>query len=144
MLPQQKADQLIHIPKLLVNSTAIQFPIAGDSIQLEAKSEDGRDTFMFDVNRKGRIRLSRCTYQERYAVIEILLRLDVDGPPHENPDGTEVPCPHLHVYREEYGDKWAYPVPPGFTNTTDLVRTLQDFLGYCRVDIMPPIQRSVN
>jgi len=120
MLPQQKADQLIQVPKLLVASSAIQFPIAGDSIQLEAKSQNGRDTFMFDVNRKGRIKLSRCTYQERYAVVEIL------------------------VYCEGYGDKWAYSVPPDFTNTTDLVRTLQDFLGYCRVDSIPSIQRSVN
>ena len=55
-----------------------------------------------------------------------------------------VPCPHLHIYREGYGVKWAYPVPSDFTNTTDLVRTLQDFLRYCKVEDIPPIQRSVN
>ena len=144
MLPQQKADQLIQMPKRLIDPTPIQFPIAGTSIQFEAKSQDGRDAFAFDVNRKGRIKLSKCTYQERYAVVETLVRLDVEGPPHENPDGTEVPCPHLHIYREGCGVKWAYPVPSDFTNTTDLVRTLQDFLRYCKVEDIPPIQRSVN
>jgi hypothetical protein len=144
MLPQQKADQLIQMPKRLVDPAPVRFPIAGNSVQLEAKSQDGREAFMFDVNRKGKIKLSKCTYQERYAVVELLLRLDLDGPPHENPDGAEVPCPHLHVYREGFGDKWAIPVPSDFTDTTDLVRTLQDFLRYCNVDDIPPIQKSVN
>jgi len=50
MLPQQKADQRIQVSKLLVNSAEIQFPIAGGLLQLEAKSQDGQDAFMFDVN----------------------------------------------------------------------------------------------
>ena len=25
-----------------------------------------------------------------------------DGAPHRNPDGQEIPCPHLHVYRQEW------------------------------------------
>jgi hypothetical protein len=37
------------------------------------------------------------------------MRLDLDGPPHRNPDDEEIPWPHLHVYREGYGDKWASP-----------------------------------
>jgi hypothetical protein len=111
--------------------------------QLEVKSEDGREAFLIDVNRRGKIKLSKCTYQERYQVIEILLRLDIDGPPHENPDGLIVPCPHLHVYKEGYADKWAYSISPkDFTNTMDLVNTLKDFLQYCRVRDIPTIQSS--
>jgi hypothetical protein len=71
--------------------------------------------------------------------VEILLRLDVDGPPHTNPDGTEVPTPHLHVYREGYGDKWALPLPAAFTDTGNLVNTLREFLRYCNVDPLPEI-----
>lgn len=98
---------------------------------------------MLDVNRRGKIKLTKCTYQERYAIIEILLRLDIGGPPHENPDGAEVPSPHLHVYREGYGDKWAVPTPPEFGNTGDLAGTLQDFMQYCRIQEIPAIQRGV-
>ncbi|NQU21722.1 MAG: hypothetical protein HQ567_10595 [Candidatus Nealsonbacteria bacterium] len=73
-----------------------------------------------------------------------MLRLDVDGPPHQNPDGEEMPSPHLHVYREGYGDKWAVPVPAEFTDTSDLVCTLRDFMKYCNVQECPSIQRGVE
>jgi len=95
------------------------------------------------VNRKGTVKSLKCTYQERYEVIEILLRLDVGGSPHENPDGEEVPAPHLHVYREGYGDKWAYPVPPEFTDTSNLGKTLSEFLKYCNIQPIPEIQLAV-
>lgn len=113
-------------------------------IELDVKSTDNRESFKVDVNRKGRIRLTKCTYQERYASVEVLLRLDIDGPPHENPDGDVVPCPHLHVYKEGFGDRWAYPIPSTFTNTSDLVRTLGEFLMYCKIRNIPDIQRTIN
>jgi hypothetical protein len=112
--------------------------------QLEVKSEDGREAFIIDVNRKGKIKISKCTYQERYQSIEILLRLDIDGPTHENPDGAEVPCPHLHIYKEGFAAKWAHALPAGeFTDTSDLASTLKDFLRYCKVRDIPDVQRGV-
>ncbi|MCI0638018.1 MAG: hypothetical protein L0Y72_15300 [Gemmataceae bacterium] len=126
------------MPKRLVEQGRINFPLPGAAQQYEALSEDGKEAFLFDVNRKGRMKLSKCTYQERYAVVEILLRLDLDGPTHENPDGAEIPCPHVHVYKEGFADKWAYLLPAGvFTNTADLVRTFLDFLLYCNVRKIP-------
>ena len=144
MLAQAKIDALLSIPKGLVSPTPIAFPPAGQAIQLAAKSTDGREDFVIDVNRRGKIKLTRCTYQERYATVEILLRLDIDGPPHTNPDGQTLPCPHLHVYREGEGDKWARPLPSDFTDTADLVTTLQQFLAYCGIAPIPVIQRSIN
>ncbi len=106
--------------------------------QFEAQSEDGHELFVFDVNRRGKIKLSKCTYQERYAVVEILVRLDLDGPPHQNPDGAEVPCPHLHVYREGFADKWAVPLPAGvFSDVSNLAVTLLEFFRYCNVRNIP-------
>jgi len=103
-----------------------------------------KESFLVDVNRKGRIRLSKCTYQERYEVVEILLRLDVAGPPHVNPDGQEVVAPHLHVYSEGFGDKWARPAPPAFSSTENLPKTLDHFLKYCKVQEVPSIQYGVQ
>ncbi|MBA3315716.1 MAG: hypothetical protein H0T47_20820 [Planctomycetaceae bacterium] len=133
----------MEMPKYVVDSQPLLFPGAGNSAVLRLKSSDEKESFLVDINRKGRIKVSKCTYQERYAVIEVLLRLDVDGPPHENPDGEEVPCPHLHVYREGHGTKWAVPLPPAFTNPSDLVRTLREFLKVCNVDHTLDIQRSL-
>jgi len=104
---------------------------------------DETEKFLAELNRKGKIRVTRCTYQERYAVVEVLLRLDIDGPPHENPDGfpglratpTRIPR-RLRV-------RWARPVPPEFSNTRDLVQTFRDFLRFCNVRDIPDVQRGV-
>ena len=78
-------------------------------------------------------------------MVEILVRLDVDGPPHENPDGSEVPCPHLHVYKERFGDKWAHALPPGvFSDTSNLTKTFLDFLGYCNFQQIPDALASIQ
>src|SRR5207245_1561915 len=123
MLTQAEADALMAMVKEFVDQKGINFPLAGEWVKLEVKSEDKRESFLIDVNRKGTVKPSKCTYQERYEVVEILLRLDLDGPTHENPDGAELPCPHLHIYREGYADKLAFPLPGGrFTDTAHLVK----------------------
>lgn len=144
MLTQVEADRLMSLGKRLRDPGPLVFPLPGDSRSWEAESEGGRELFLIDVNRKGRIKVSRCTYLERYAIVEILLRLDIDGPTHENPDGTEVPTPHLHVYREGFADKWAIPLPSNrFTSVEDLAHTFREFLEYCNVIDIPNIQRGV-
>lgn len=144
MLSQQEADELMEVEKNIEAKSSITFPMSDDYIYIEAKSINGHDTFLFDVNRKGKIKLRKCTYQERYAQRDILLRLDIDGPTHTNPDGEEVPCPHLHTYREGYGDKWATPLPPEFKNADNLSKTLRDFLKYANVTKIPHIQMSIE
>lgn len=144
MLTQMEADNLLAMRKQLVQPGPILFPIPGELLKLDARSVDGREAFIIDVNRKGRIRATKCTYQERYSITEILLRLDIDGPPHDNPDGTTLPCPHLHVYREGWADKWATPLPASrFADLTDLAQTLHDFLAFCNILDIPRIQRGV-
>ena len=65
----------------------------------------------------------RCTTE---AVV--LARLGFASP-HRNPDGTAVGVSHLHIYREGYGDKFAYEVPPGMLkNPDDPRQELFDFL----------------
>lgn len=144
MLTQIEADALIQMPKRLAGKGPLELPNPGDSCHLDAESEDGRESFIFDVAR-GRIRLSKCTFQNRYRVVERLVRVDIDGPPHENPDGEVVPCPHIHVYREGYEDKWAKPLPADrFIDSTDLVTVLRDFLLFCKVTAVPEIHRGLQ
>lgn len=109
MLTQHEADALIRMPKRLTlpPKQPITLPSNGQKKVLEAESLDGRERFHFDINRAS-IKVTQATYQNRSRGT-ILLRLDLDGPPHENPDETrtEVPCPHLHVYREGWETRWA-------------------------------------
>ena len=73
-----------------------------------------------------------------------LARVDIAGAPHRNPDGEEIPCPHLHVYREGYGDKWAIRVPAAtFPNVHDSWLLLGDFLRFCNVTLAPHIDRDL-
>jgi hypothetical protein len=70
--------------------------------------------------------------------------LDLDGPPHRNPDDVEVPCPHLHIYREGYGDRWAIPAPiDRYANTEDLFLTFEAFIIHCNITEPPKIQMGL-
>lgn len=141
MLTDAEVERLVALVKEFVHQSSIDFPGFGDHLEREVRSTVGHDDFLIDVNRRGKTKKSKCTYQKRYAVADIIFRLDIDGPPHTNPDGSFVRCPHLHIYREGYADKWAYPIDPSeFTDTTKLVTTFREFLNRCKVRDVPEIQ----
>lgn len=137
-LTQSEADALIAMEKLRVDDTRWDYPGLGGSISVPLISNDKRENFLLDVSR-GKIDLLKGTYQNRSRQVIILVRLDFGRKPHRNPDGEEIPSPHLHIYREGYGDKWAIPVPADrFPNISDLWRTLDDFMQFCNV-VDPPL-----
>jgi hypothetical protein len=143
-LAQDEAEALIAMPKQRANDDEFRFPGIGGSIVAPLISEDHRENFWLDVSR-GRIDRFKATYQNRTRIIVVILRLDLNGPPHRNPDGEEVPCPHLHKYREGFGDRWAETLPGDrFTNASDRWQTLQDFMQCCNVTRPPDIQRGVD
>lgn len=141
-LTQQEADGLLALAKYRVNEERHRFPDPGGKLIAEVVSADKREAFLLDVNRSA-VSLSKITYQNRARKIVILARLDVDGAPHRNPDDSEIPCPHLHLYREGYGDKWAFVVPPQFRDLTNRIVTLDDFMSYCNIIEPPHIDSSL-
>lgn len=156
MLTQAKVDALITMNKKRAKKENYDFPQRGELLTIPIVSTDERESFLVDVNR-GRIRLTKCTYQERHQGIIILVRLDLDGPPHPNPEvnvvplsylveynGINLPCPHLHIYVEGFMDRWAIPVPADiFPRTHDLYDTLFDFFRYCNIVEPPIIQKGL-
>jgi hypothetical protein len=142
-LAQAEADALIAMPKRRVNDDPWDYPGTGGAISVPLVSQDKREGFLLDISR-GRIDLLKGKYQNRGRQVVVLVRLDFGGPPHRNPDDTEVGSPHLHVYREGFGHKWAFPVPKDkFPNLADLWQTLGDFMGYCNVTERPNINRGL-
>src|SRR6266436_3806404 len=95
-ISQSEANSLIAMEKHRIDEKQWSFPAAGDRLAIPLKSADERENFVLDISR-GQIRLTKATFQNRARQAIILLRLDLDGPPHRNPDGREVPCPHLHT-----------------------------------------------
>jgi len=142
-LTQAEADALMAMPKHRQNDDWWDYPGLGGSIAIPLISPDKRENFLLDISR-GRIDLSKGKYQNRARQVIILARLDFGGAPHRNPDGKEIPCPHLHIYREGFGHKWAIPLPNAhFPSTTDLWQTLQDFMQFCNVVKPPAIQKGL-
>lgn len=140
---QSEADALMALEKQRVDDRAWPYPGYGDRVSIPLQSQDKREDFVLDISR-GQIALQRGKYQERARHVVVLVRLDFGGPPHQNPDGKEISCPHLHVYREGYGDKWALPVPAtDFPDPSDLWRTLQDFMRYCNITQPPIIKKGL-
>ena|SRR5579862_2076454 len=139
-ITQAEADALIAMEKGCTEEKRWLFPAPGDRIAIPLTSRDKRENFMLDIARV-RIKLTKATYQNRARAAIILMRLDLDGGPHRNPDGEEIPCPHLHIYREGFGDKWAIPAPvERYTNTSDLSSTLDSFMQHCNITERPNIQ----
>jgi Family of unknown function (DUF6978) len=142
-LTQAEADALIAMEKLRVDDTRWDYPSLGGSISVPLVSRDKRENFLLDVSR-GRIDLLKGTYQNRSRQVIVLVRLDFGGQPHRNPDDQEISSPHLHVYREGYGDKWAVPVPSErFADISDLWRLLQDFMRFCNITEPPFIEKGL-
>jgi uncharacterized protein DUF6978 len=138
---QAEAEALIKMQKVPTDDNRRwDYPPLGGSLSIPLASVDKREEFFLDISR-GQIDLTRGKYQNRARVIIVLVRLDFGGPPHRNPDGEEVPSPHLHLYREGYGDKWAYSVPVSeFGDVSDLRQTLINFMHYCNIIDFPDIQ----
>jgi hypothetical protein len=142
-LTQSEADFLVDIPKKATSTKVYIFPESGGKLIFELQSVDNTEQFIVDINRS-RIKVSGITYQSRAREIVVLRRLDIEGPPHRNPDGEVFPCPHLHVYKEGYGAKWAYPVSSGmFTDLTDRGQTLHDFLLSINTVEAPQLQMGL-
>lgn len=142
-LTQDEADALIAMEKHRADDAILLFPGPGQRLCVPLVSPDKREAFLLDVAR-GQIKLTKATYQNRARQVIILMRLDLDGPPHRNPNDEEIPCPHLHVYREGFGDKWAVPAPAHiYTNTEDLFLTFEAFLRQCNVTRSPNFQRGL-
>lgn len=125
-------------PISLVDNSTVSIPPGTDQTR-EMTGEDRREHFLLDIWR-GTLRLSKVKHQTRGRKVVVLVRLDIDGAPHTNPDGTKLGGSHLHVYREGYEDKWAGEIDPAdFANTSDMQTAFEDFCRYCNIEV-PPFQ----
>ena len=123
-LTQAEAATLLTLYKHYREDKLLIFPSFGGSLEIPLFSDDNREEFILTVSRSY-IKLESNTFQTRTRKAIILARLDIDGPPHRNPDGEEIPCPHLHLYREGYNDKWAQPLPKNFTNPNETMENIR-------------------
>ncbi len=79
----------------------------------------------------------------------VLARIDINGPPHRNPEGQPykpgqwLKGVHLHLYKEGFDDRIGFDVADveGFnTNVATDQDMLVSFLEFCAVQPIPRIQ----
>src|SRR5690625_1566177 len=143
-MDQQTIDDLINsLKRIVYDNPEFQSPEKGFYDYLDLKSSEF--AFIVDVNRKGR-KKPKFTLQLRSRANRdvSLLRLDIFGPDHPNPEGDfpysgeVIPCPHIHIAHPGYGDSIAYPLNDEYANIylttvqrSDLVLILTKFLERC-------------
>ncbi|MCC6477145.1 hypothetical protein IT157_08820 [bacterium] len=142
LLTQQEADDLIATEKICETDITYHFPFQGDSLHIPLMSRDRREDFLLDIYR-GRIDIMKVSYHNRVRKTIGLARIDIKGAPHENPDGTVVPCPHIHLYRAGAALKWAEPLDGtnyGIRSLLDNEAVLGDFMRFINVTKAPRLQ----
>ncbi|SCI82388.1 Uncharacterised protein [uncultured Clostridium sp.] len=140
MLTKEEFNILLKKAKVFEDNSPIVLPNNGGKITRNLKSSSSNDEFILNIDRR-KIDLSKIKYQTRHSrTNSIMLRIDTKGPRHQNPDGEYIECPHMHIYRENWGDKWAFPLDPNiFSNVSNLSNLLKEFLIYFNVQDIPNI-----
>ena len=101
---QREADRLLGMDKFSANDDNYQFPDFGGKLSIDLVNSAEKEEFVLNFTRRS-INLQKRNHQVRGHKVIILARLDLDGPPHRNPNGQEIGPRHLHLYREGYADK---------------------------------------
>ncbi len=103
------------------------------------KSITTNDMFLLDIDRRCRLEFSKIKMQERNEATKVpLVRIDIDAPPHMNPDGTKTSRNHIHIYQETENDTgnlpWAYDLSEmkEFLFEEEKIIFVDIFLNFCK------------
>ncbi len=142
VLSQVEANRLLSLEKGCYGEDEFDFPFGGQQLSVQILSQDRQNEFLLDVNSK-RLELSKYTFQHRARKIIVLVRVDLlTSGRHINPDGQVIEGPHIHRYREDYGDKWAEALPTNFGNTNKPFEVFSHFMNHCNIQTKPRFRAS--
>lgn len=133
-LTDNEAKALIELEKIAMQNV-VNIPSGNTKEHLDlASAKERKDNIMRIFIRRGKINPNKCSFNVVFNKSITLIRLDIEaGRVHTNPDGQDMPSNHLHIYREGYDDRYAFPLPECFTDPDNLAQTLYDLLGYSNV-----------
>jgi hypothetical protein len=145
MLSQSEADILLSLEKRFVAAPTIRLaPGVDETHDLVGALDTHEEHFLLDIW-CGTKRTTKLKYQTRGRKVFVLARIDIDGAPHTNPNGDRIDGTHIHLYREGYEDRWAWPLDPGqFSNVTDSQTLLADFCRLCHIERSYVVQGALR
>lgn len=143
-LTQEEVDYLIKTEKYPDRKKAgYTLPLSGETLTIPFHSQEHGEKFSIDIER-GRISLKKHKEQLRYKTSIVLVRMDINGKPHKNPDGNIIGGTHFHLYKEGSKMSWAVPLPPRFTDPNNMTLTISQFMDYCNVKEKPKLNRNIK
>lgn len=128
------------------NENPITLPHVNQCSQLNVFSIDNKDSFVIDIDRRGKIEIKSKT-QARYSSNQNLIRVEINAPPHTNPDGTITSRNHIHIYKEGFNLAWAYDLEGFdetlFNNLKNFNKVFADFCSYCNIELTNNFQMVI-
>ncbi len=131
-------QELIQLRKIFIKHSVI-LPNNGEKVKFDLISKGTNNRFYLDINRRGKIELSKCTLQTRWEFNKLpLVRIDIDSPNHMNPDGIIKSRNHIHIYQESDNDTgnlpWAYDLEEYGIRYDSFMQVFYGFCTYCNID----------
>ncbi len=133
-----EATHLLEMEKLRKFEDMYKYPDLGGGISIPLVSANKKEEFTLAISR-GHIDISRNSFVNVVRKAIPLVRLDLAGGIHRNPDGTEISVPHIHIYKEGFALKWAYSLPKGFKYCNSVYEYLDNFMDFCNITKKPKI-----
>ena len=134
---------LLSLEKQFDDATT-KLPTVGEVKILHATSCCLTEKFIIDTDRRGKIELKKIKLQNRHSTRQPLLRIEIDCPPHTNPDDSETSRNHIHIYKEGYDLRWAYDLETYhkvfFKNINTFDAVFIDFCKLCNIQLEETIE----
>lgn len=119
--------------------TIIQISPAPIKWTKEIKCKTTSNKYLLDFYR-GSFELSKFTANKRFRQTLIMLRYD-NGGRHTNPDGETFEGPHVHLFKEGFNDKFAYPISIINIEETDTMEVrFKKILHFCNIKDCPDLE----
>lgn len=134
LIPDKEFQRLLSLKKTFTSD--FELPTENDKAYFILRT-DTKESFQLNIERKNTYEVYKSKTQTAYYK-EPLLRIEVDAPPHTNPDGTLIGRNHIHIYREGFGLRWAYPLQDFhdiyFKDPFDFPVLFADFCNYFNIE----------
>ena len=137
-ITQKEFDFLIALEKVFDDANPIVLAPAPLEWTRSLTAPETKEKFLLDFRRSG-FELAKYKYNKRYRQTIILVRYCNTGR-HTNPDGAEFNGAHVHLYREGFDDKFAFPISEVGVGDNDRMNiVLEKLLKFCSVTSTPMV-----
>lgn len=134
-LTQEQFENILKLEKFF--DSVVNLPKQNETKSYSLNDKEKNYYFELNVERKNTISINKVKLHHSCSKVG-LVRLELDAPPHVNPDGTKTGRNHIHIYREGWDRlAWAYDIDSFsdklFQNFSNFNLVFDDFCKYCNI-----------